>query len=95
MRLKSMSQGLVTGFCCLRTLGNGLYCLLCPAWTVVGRFLMVELHMNLLADKLNLAELEESLRNLPDEVNKTYEQALQRIDDYSASRKELAMTVLM
>jgi phosphate uptake regulator len=56
---------------------------------------MVELHMNLLADKLNLGELEDSLRNLPDEVDKTYEQALQRINDYSANRKELAMKVLM
>jgi hypothetical protein len=56
---------------------------------------MVELHMNLLADKLNLGELEDSVRNLPEEVDETYQRALQRIDDYSASRKELAMTVLM
>jgi ankyrin repeat domain-containing protein 50 len=56
---------------------------------------MAELHMNLLADKLNLAELEDALSNLPNEIDETYNQALQRIEDYSESRKELAKTVLM
>jgi phosphate uptake regulator len=56
---------------------------------------MVELHMNLLADTLNLGELEDRLRSLPDEVDEAYQQALQRIEGYSTSRKELTMTVLM
>jgi ankyrin repeat domain-containing protein 50 len=56
---------------------------------------MAELHINLLADKLNLGELEDTLANLPDEVDETYGQAMQRIEDYSGNRKKLAKTVLM
>jgi hypothetical protein len=56
---------------------------------------MAELHVNLLADKLNLAELEDTLWNLPDGVDETYRRAMERIEDYSANRKELAKTVLM
>jgi hypothetical protein len=56
---------------------------------------MAELHMNLLSDKLNLAELEDALQNLPDGVDETYKRAMERIEDYSGNRKELAKTVLM
>jgi hypothetical protein len=56
---------------------------------------MAELHMNMLAEQLNLGELEDALTKLPTEVDETYKQAMQRIDGYSSKMKDLAMTVLM
>jgi hypothetical protein len=56
---------------------------------------MAELHMNLLAEQLNLGELEDVLATLPTEIDETYKQAMQRIDGYSTKMKELAMMVLM
>jgi hypothetical protein len=56
---------------------------------------MAELHMNLLTEQLNLGELEDALASLPNEIDETYKQAMQRIDGYSSKMKELARTVLM
>jgi hypothetical protein len=56
---------------------------------------MAELHMNMLAEQLNSAELKDVLTKLPTEIDETYKQAVHRIDGYSSKMKELAMTVLM
>jgi hypothetical protein len=56
---------------------------------------MAELHMNQLAEQLNLGELEEALAKLPDGIDETYQLAMQRIEGYSSKMKEVAKTILM
>ena len=51
--------------------------------------------MNMLAEQLNPGELKDTLDNLPNEIDETYVCAMERIEHYGKSQKELAMKAIM
>lgn len=60
----------------------------------LGSFLLVRLHMDSLASKLTVREVRTALDVLPEEVNATYAEAMERISVQEECRKDLAKRVL-
>ncbi|KAJ6556323.1 hypothetical protein B0H19DRAFT_863901, partial [Mycena capillaripes] len=60
-----------------------------------GMFLLAKLHIDLLAAKLTVRAVREGLKHLPKDLNRTYDEAMERIDNQKEDEKELAHLVLM
>lgn len=61
---------------------------------IISRFLLAQLHMDSLVSKTNRREVRRALANLPKEVDKTYDEAMKRIEAQIDDDRELAMRVL-
>jgi|ERR1700722_13884644 len=59
-----------------------------------ARFLLARLHMDSLVGKLNPAEVRNALENLPEGMDDTYDEAMERIERQEDNRKRLAKRVL-
>ena len=66
---------------------------LCP-WWLHCRFLMAELHMNSVVNQASAWGVRNTLKNLPMEVNATYDEAIERIQQQSEFDRALANRVL-
>ena len=68
-------------------------------WTctsvTLSRFLLAALHMDSLAQEDNVSDLKATLSRLPETINKTYEEALKRIENQGSRRAERGNEVLM
>ncbi|KAI0902853.1 ankyrin [Ustulina deusta] len=62
--------------------------------TSQGMFLLAQLHMDSLARKLTRREVRAALRSLPKELDETYDQAMQRIQNQDEGQAALAHRVL-
>ncbi|KAL8787605.1 MAG: hypothetical protein Q9195_007693 [Heterodermia aff. obscurata] len=60
-----------------------------------GMFLLAQLHLGTIATKHSRKALKLALQTLPVELNRTYEDAMQRIDDQSKEDSSLARDVLL
>jgi hypothetical protein len=60
----------------------------------LGRFLLVQLHIQALVRMVTLKKLRESLENLPDRLNDRYDEAVERIQAQGRDRAELAKILL-
>lgn len=60
-----------------------------------GMFLLAALHMDSLAREDNIRELKESLQRLPKDLDKTYDDALERIKQQDSRKRARADQVLM
>ena len=58
------------------------------------RFLLAQLHLDSLVSKTNRREVRRALANLPKEVDKTYDEAMKRIQIQVEDDRELAIRVL-
>ena len=58
------------------------------------RFLLARLHMDSLVGKLNARQVRAALENLPEGMDGTYDEAMERVERQDDSRKELAKRVL-
>jgi len=58
------------------------------------RFLLARLHMNSLVTKGTRKAVQEALKNLPKELDRTYQEAMQRIKSQNDDDKQLAERVL-
>lgn len=65
------------------------------SWLTFYRFLLVRLHMDSLVNKNNRSAIRTALKQLPREIDHTYEEALKRIGDQNQDDRELADKVLM
>jgi ankyrin repeat domain-containing protein 50 len=61
--------------------------------TVSQRFLLARLHMNSLIGKQNTAAIRKALETLPSEVDKTYDEAMERIEQQASGDIELAKQI--
>ena len=59
-----------------------------------GRFLLAQLHLGSLATKHTRKALRSALQSLPTELDNTYDDALQRINDQNKEDASLAQSVL-
>ena len=59
-----------------------------------ARFLLARLHMDSLVGKLNSRQVRAALENLPEGMDGTYDEAMERVERQDDSRKELAKRVL-
>ncbi|RYP78164.1 hypothetical protein DL769_003245 [Monosporascus sp. CRB-8-3] len=59
-----------------------------------GMFLLAQLHMDSLAKRLTRREIRKALGNLPKELDETYDQAMQRIQNQDEGQAALAHKVL-
>src|SRR5580698_1643659 len=59
-----------------------------------ARFLLARLHMDSLVGKLNARQVRMALENLPEGMDNTYDEAMERIERQDDSRTELAKRVL-
>src|ERR1700722_14181975 len=59
-----------------------------------ARFLLARLHMDTLVGKLNARQVRTALENLPEGMDNTYDEAMERVERQDDSRKELAKQVL-
>jgi len=59
-----------------------------------ARFLLARLHMDSLVGKLNVRQVRTALENLPEGMDNTYDEAMERVERQDDSRKELAKQVL-
>ncbi|KAH7394274.1 ankyrin repeat-containing domain protein [Phaeosphaeria sp. MPI-PUGE-AT-0046c] len=57
-------------------------------------FLLARFHMDALADCLTIVDIEHALGSLPQGINDTYEQALERISKLSVNRRRAVMRLL-
>lgn len=60
----------------------------------IHRFLLAQFHMDALARKHNLRQVRKVLQALPDEINRTYDDAIKRIFDHPKDSSQLAMRTL-
>jgi hypothetical protein len=58
------------------------------------RFLLARLHMDALIQKHNVTEVRKALENLPKDVDETYNEALERIEQQNEADRVLARRVL-
>jgi hypothetical protein len=59
-----------------------------------ARFLLARLHMDSLVGKLNARQVRTALENLPEGMDNTYDEAMERVERQDDSRTELAKRVL-
>ncbi|KAJ5311653.1 hypothetical protein N7476_007513 [Penicillium atrosanguineum] len=59
-----------------------------------GMFLLAKFNMDTLASKMRPGEVKDALKDLPKELDDTYNEAMMRIKDLPSSRKEVAMEFL-
>ncbi|KAK7529655.1 uncharacterized protein J3D65DRAFT_174598 [Phyllosticta citribraziliensis] len=59
-----------------------------------GMFLLVQFHMDALADATTVTEIREALEALPSKLNEVYENALERIRKQGKAREDCAMSIL-
>ncbi|KAH4216616.1 hypothetical protein HBI26_190290 [Parastagonospora nodorum] len=57
-------------------------------------FLLARFHMDALADCLNISEIEIALRSLPQGINDTYDQVMERIEKLSVNRRRAVKRLL-
>ncbi|KAL8791314.1 MAG: hypothetical protein Q9195_005933 [Heterodermia aff. obscurata] len=62
--------------------------------TIVARFLLAQLHIGALSRKHNKRAIRSALHFLPTEIDNTYHEAMQRIDDQSEEDVHLAKDIL-
>ncbi|KAJ7658211.1 ankyrin repeat-containing domain protein [Mycena polygramma] len=60
-----------------------------------GMFLLAKLHMDALTKKLTIRAVQDALTNLPKDLNQTYDEAMQRINNQPEEERQLAYLVLM
>lgn len=60
----------------------------------MSRFLLAVLHIESLASQLNKAQVRSALQKLPQGLDDTYQEALQRIDCQGQPSREMAYQVL-
>ncbi|KAL9040072.1 MAG: hypothetical protein Q9214_004628, partial [Letrouitia sp. 1 TL-2023] len=60
-----------------------------------GMFLLVQLHLSLLSQKLNLEDVYDNLIKLPNAIEATYDEAVRRIADGGPEEEELASRIIM
>ena len=73
---------------------EGLHRWTCTSVTL-GRFLLATLHMDSLAQEDNISDLKAALNRLPETIKKTYEEALERMQNQGSRRAERGNEVLM
>jgi hypothetical protein len=61
----------------------------------LARFLLARLHLDLLQEKLNVAGVRKSLQILPNGLDDSYNETMERICRQDEDRKQLAMQVFM
>src|SRR5271155_4562725 len=59
-----------------------------------ARFLLARLHMDSLVGKLNARQVRAALENLPEGMDGTYDEAMERVERQDDSRTQLAKQVL-
>ncbi|KAJ7117091.1 hypothetical protein C8R44DRAFT_983359 [Mycena epipterygia] len=62
--------------------------------SVDGMFLLVKLHIESLGTKSTVKAVREGLKNLPKDLDRTYENAMKRIEDQNEEDREIAHSVL-
>src|SRR3984957_7148815 len=67
---------------------------LCVTYDNLARFLLARLHMDSLVGKLNPRQVRAALDNLPEGMDGTYDEAMERVERQDDSRKQLAKRVL-
>lgn len=61
---------------------------------VVIRFLLARFHMDTLSTKLRVSSVRTALKNLPSEIDSTYDQAMERIESLPSDRRDMAKCFL-
>ncbi|KAJ7509748.1 hypothetical protein B0H11DRAFT_1960909, partial [Mycena galericulata] len=62
--------------------------------TVDGMFLLAKLHIDALATKSTVKAVREALENLPKDLERTYDEAMERIDRHNDEDKKIAHSAL-
>ena len=68
--------------------------MLCMRYDNSARFLLARLHMDSLIGKLNARQVRAALENLPEGMDGTYDEAMERVERQDDRRKQLARRVL-
>ncbi|KAJ6490483.1 ankyrin repeat-containing domain protein [Mycena vulgaris] len=60
-----------------------------------GMFLLIKLHMDSLASKTSVKAVKDALENLPEDLDKTYDEAMDRIESQKKDEKDVARRAII